>query len=193
MRFCTTCGTKNDDTATFCGGCGASLEQPAKQQPSQDYQPASSGYQPAPQEYQQGPPAYQQGPPAYQQGYMPDELPPRTGWLTFVIVMGWIGVILLGLGGLIFLVIFPPIGLVILVIAGLFYWLVRELSKYNNTARIVNLVLSVLGVLGALAPFNLVSLIISGLTIYALGFHQETIALFKPENQFRQNQMTPKY
>ena len=42
--FCPKCGTSNPDGATFCGGCGESLSQPAQSQPIQ---------QPAPQQYSQ--------------------------------------------------------------------------------------------------------------------------------------------
>jgi hypothetical protein len=55
-----------------------------------------------------------------------------------------------------------------------------ELNKYNNTARIINIILLVLGLLNALGDINPLTIVISGAGIYALGFHKETVALFKP-------------
>ena len=58
--YCPVCGTLNEDTVPFCGGCGASLvpQQPVYQQPV----------------YQPQPPVYQ--PPVYQQSvYPPQQLP----------------------------------------------------------------------------------------------------------------------
>ena len=62
-------------------------------------------YQPVPPE--QAPQGYQQAPQGHQQGFLPGQLPPRTSWLTYVIVMNWIVIILLGLVGLCVVVIFP--------------------------------------------------------------------------------------
>ena len=67
--FCPVCGTLNEDTVAFCGGCGGPLvpQQPAPQQPVCQ-QPV----------YQQ--PVYQQ--PVYQQpAYQPQPMPAYPYWM----------------------------------------------------------------------------------------------------------------
>jgi hypothetical protein len=88
---------------------------------------------------------------------------------------------------------FPPIGVVILVIAGLLVWLVRELAKYNNTARIISLVLTGLGAVGDLAGGDFIGLIIGGLIIYALAFDKPTVALFTPQYLVQQGMPMQRY
>ncbi|MHA2403003.1 MAG: zinc ribbon domain-containing protein, partial [Candidatus Kariarchaeaceae archaeon] len=170
---CTECGTKNEMNASFCGTCGSKFSRtpqsqhqespPGYQQTPLSYQQAHPGYVQAPpayqqpqRGYQQTPQGYQQVPLGYQHGYLPGQRPPRTGWLTYVIVLSWIGIGLGLLGGIFFLFIWPPIGLVILAFAGLGIWLVRELAKYNNTARIIQLVLSGLSFLGSIFSLDVI-------------------------------------
>jgi len=183
MTFCNNCGTKNEAEASFCGKCGTKLEveTPAKEQPQYQSPEQPVQQNQAPQGYQQPAQGYQQAPQGYQQGFLPGELPPRTSWLTYVIVMNWIVIILLGLVGLFVVFIFPPLGLFFLGLAALVYWLVRELSLYNNTARMISIVLTGLGILGDLSSGNFVGLILGGLIIYALTIHKETVALFAPK------------
>ncbi|OLS25226.1 MAG: hypothetical protein HeimC2_19020 [Candidatus Heimdallarchaeota archaeon LC_2] len=174
MAFCTVCGTKNEDNTDYCGNCGAKIQEISQEQPAKNYQ-QSDKYQNTP-NYQE----LYQSPPSYPQGYMENQLPPRTGWLTFVLVIDWIGIILVGVIGLFFLIFIPPAGIIILIFVGLFYWLVKELTRYNNTARIISLVLTGLGVLGDLLGGDFIGLIVGGLIIYALAFDKETVALFQP-------------
>ena len=134
-------------------------------------------------------------------GYQPGQpgfVYPRTGWLTFVLVINWITVGITILGGILFLGIaaefeqelglgggiLTSIALIVIIFGVLWAWLTVQLNRYNNTARIINLVLLVLGFIGALAGFDLFTMLIGGAQIYALGFHKETIALFKPEQRF---------
>ncbi|MFV2015491.1 MAG: hypothetical protein ACC656_08700, partial [Candidatus Heimdallarchaeota archaeon] len=97
-----------------------------------------------------------------------------------MIVLYWIGIVVIGIGGLFLLIIFPPFGLILFVLAGLMIWLVKELAKYNNTARIIVIVLTILSAIADLARGNIIGLIIGGLIIYALGFDQPTKELFIP-------------
>ncbi len=73
--------------------------------------------------------------------------------------------------------------LIIILFGVLCAWLTVNLNRYNNTTRIINLVLLVLGFIGNLANLDLFSIVISGAQIYALGFITETIALFTPEDR----------
>ncbi|OLS24565.1 MAG: hypothetical protein HeimC2_22100 [Candidatus Heimdallarchaeota archaeon LC_2] len=234
MAFCTTCGTDNTDTSTFCGNCGAKMEaqsskamdtqpskamdtQPSKAMDTQPYQEEPPHHQEQPQyqqgqpQYQQGQPQYQQGQPQYQQGqpqyqppqygYQPggmDIKPPRTGWLTYVLVVNWIGVGAAILFGILFLGlasefestfgagggILSAIAIIIILSGLLLASLTVHLNRYSNTARIISLILQVLAVLGALNGPNIFTLVISGLQIYALGFHKETVNLFKGVPQY---------
>lgn len=217
MAFCNNCGSKNDDYADFCGSCGSKIqpilqEKPAKgyDQPTKGYdQPAKSfdqpakGFQEAAQEYRpispdysqpsrghkQVPQRYQQAPP----GYHPGLLTPRTGWLTFVIVLYWIGIVLIGIGGLVLLTIIPPLGVILFALAGLMIWLVRELNKYNNTARIISLVLTILGALTDVSNGDVIGLIFAGLIIYALAFDKATVALFQQPYPSQPGARIPRY
>ncbi|MFV2014487.1 MAG: zinc-ribbon domain-containing protein [Candidatus Heimdallarchaeota archaeon] len=206
MAFCTACGTQNQDNSSFCGNCGSNMKGPDQQSaemasPTESYQNThvdksqiiqNQGYQDQHFPKQQ---AYNQH--GYQPGH-PGILPPRTGWLTFVIVMYWISVVLIIIGAL-FLFAFSSefgyegfilqfFGIMLLGVAGLIVWLIKELNKYNNTARIIGIVLAVLGILGEInslinQTFNPVNIVVSGLIFYTLAFEQETIALFKPEHR----------
>ncbi|MHA2252911.1 MAG: hypothetical protein ACXAD7_21290 [Candidatus Kariarchaeaceae archaeon] len=205
MVYCNECGINNKDTSAFCGNCGANLQNTQEEQPAKGFQQSSQGYQKTLQEYQQPTQGYQrlgefqQAPqsyqPGYHQGYPAGKLPPRTGWFTLVIVFNWIGIIILGLVGLVWLVLFYPIGIIIFVFVGLFVWLVRELAKYNNTARIIQLILSGLGVLEgrSLKLDALIGAVIGALTIYALAFHKPTVALFATTHQFQPGRPIQRY
>jgi hypothetical protein len=83
--------------------------------------------------------------------------------------------------------------LVILAFAGLGIWLVRELAKYNNTARIIQLVLSGLSFLGSIFSLDVIGLVLGGLVIYALAFDKPTVALFTPQFRYQQGMPIPRY
>jgi hypothetical protein len=185
MTFCTTCGTKNKESDSFCGSCGASLGSDPPQQTSQEIYQSQPTYQQPAQPYTESP--------SYQPSYLPGQLPPRTGWLTFVIVLSWLGIIAGGIFGLLLLGAFPAFGFVILLFVGLGIWLVRELSNYNNTARIIQLVLTSLGLLSSLSTLDIIGLILGGMIVYALAFHKETVALFQPGFQHQQNRYQTRY
>lgn len=165
MTFCSGCGTKNAIDSAYCGNCGSYI-QPEPQQQTYD------AYQPSPQEYQRKPRSYQQ---THSQGQLP-----QTGWLTFVIVVNWIIIILGGIAGVIFFFLFPPVGIFLLALVGLVYWLVKELTVYNNNARIIQIILIILGVLGDLSEGDVIGLIIGILIFYALVIDRATVALFQP-------------
>jgi hypothetical protein len=71
-------------------------------------------------------------------------------------------------------------GIFILIIAAFEIYLYVSLMKYKNWARIVVLVFTGLGVLGALfsLPSGIVGLILSGGIFYLLAFQKEIVALF---------------
>ncbi|MHA2090041.1 MAG: zinc ribbon domain-containing protein [Candidatus Kariarchaeaceae archaeon] len=227
MLHCVNCGTPNDDASKFCGSCGNDLKpakdqkpasQPEQQPPPGYQQQPPPGYQQPPPGHQQPPPGYQQAPPGYQQqappgfqqpppgyqqpppGFYPAGYkPPRTGWLTYVIVMNWIGIGIGVLGALMIFAFaaawedefdiggsfFAAFGFIVLVFVGLFAWMTVSLNNYSNTARIINIVLIVLGLLSSLGDLanGFLGLILGGLALYALAFDKPTIALFKPYQQ----------
>ncbi len=189
MAFCTTCGSENKGTPSFCGNCGASMEM--KESQSDHMAQTPPPYQEQPQ-YQQ---TQQYAPQTY--GYDPNAMvgrPPRTGWLTFVIVVNWIGVGFILLVAILLRVLaedfaseleversaLSTISIIFFILGGLLAWLTLELNKYNNNARIFTIVLLGLGLLSALGTANPISIILNALQIYALGFNKETIDLFKP-------------
>jgi signal transduction histidine kinase len=70
---------------------------------------------------------------------------------------------------------------ILLVIGGvIWFWLAYELMKHKNWARIVVIVLSAIGFIGAIfsLPASIISLIINGLMIYLLAFNADIVALF---------------
>jgi hypothetical protein len=81
--------------------------------------------------------------------------------------------------------IFIFFGFIILIILGLFAWMNVALNNYNNNARVINIVLIVLGLLSSLGDLanGFLGLILGGLALYALAFDKPTIALFKPYQQ----------
>jgi hypothetical protein len=94
MAYCTTCGTENSDTSSFCANCGSKIEntggQPTNKAQDIPVYPEPSQYEQSPpyQQSPQYPPTQQYPPQGY--GYQATAFgvrPPRTGWLTFVIVI----------------------------------------------------------------------------------------------------------
>lgn len=128
-------------------------------------------------------------------------------WVKVIAILGYIGAALLALVGLIFLFggsfvgsmltlaglfggiaiggLFVFAGIAMIIIGVLEFIVALNLWKHKNWARIVMIVLSVLGIIGALSsigkgPFmSIVNLIINGGIFYLLTFNKDVVALFK--------------
>ena len=61
----------------------------------------------------------------------------------------------------------------------LMYWLNQGLKIFDNTLRIIFLVLLVISVIGSLFNFDIIALILAGLQFYALVLHALTVKLFE--------------
>ncbi len=97
---------------------------------------------------------------------------PPNSMLNLVIWLHWIGFGLMIMFAVL-LLIFSPLTLIITApLAYLAYWLAKMLRRYDNNARIVALILSVIGSLSLLSgnPIALANIF----QLYVLGFHQET-------------------
>jgi hypothetical protein len=200
--FCENCGTKISDNVSFCPNCGSKTnDQPAKavQQsvPGTGTSTGTSYRQPTTQQgghYAQPQPQA----PMYSGGQV---FKKRTGWLTFVIVVNWISVGFIGLGIILFLFLYSEfeeefaaegmdisgaLGItvfILLIVIGLIIWLTIQLGKFSNTARIISIIFSVIGLISGLATFNLFSIALQGLRLYALAFDKKTVALFQDKYQ----------
>jgi len=71
--------------------------------------------------------------------------------------------------------ILAPFIIGLLVVGGLYILMTVKLANFSNTARIINIILAVLGLL-SMEPFTI---IINVLVIYALGFDKRTVELFQ--------------
>jgi len=71
------------------------------------------------------------------------------------------------------------VGVMMLIFAVLEYFIARGLWNGKNWARVTQLVLSSLGLLGSIAPFNIINIVINGVVIWYLGFNKEAVAYFK--------------
>jgi len=204
--YCENCGTKIAEDVSFCPNCGAKSGSQPAQAPPQGVPPTGTpigtgtGYR-QPATPQGG--AYAQ-PQGYQQphGYQGEHgFKRKTGWLTFVIVINWITVGFLGLGVLGLLAfsgefsneegvgeIIGIVVVILLIIMGLYAWMTAKLGKFSNGARIACIILSCLGLLSSLASLNIIGLAVQGLTIYALAFDKETVALFTNQVPYQQQQ-----
>ena len=70
-------------------------------------------------------------------------------------------------------------GIIFLLLSLIDYLLGKALWNGKNWARIVMLVLSALGIITSIVPFDLVNIVIGGLIIWYLGFNKTAIAYFK--------------
>ena len=183
MNICVYCEQAIDDDAVFCPFCGAKLTyvQPSNRNNVSNSQFRSN--QPLRPHY---PAAYN----PYQNMGANYQYNPRTSELTILLAINYVGVGLLGLVSTLLFVLLPPIGIITFVFTGLFFWLIYSLQQYNNTARIIYLILSVIGLVTNLISLNIIGLLISIFAIYTLGFHQPTMDLFSGQysNHPYQNQ-----
>lgn len=96
----------------------------------------------------------------------------------------FVGAILPGAIGGMFGALFAVLGIVVLIVSAFEIYLYIQLGKYVNWARIVVLVFTGLGTLGALISLiggsvpSILGLIIDGGIFYLLAFQKEIVALF---------------
>ncbi|MCF7866953.1 hypothetical protein K9M18_05980 [Candidatus Woesearchaeota archaeon] len=81
-------------------------------------------------------------------------------------------------GGEMFAGIAAVAGIVTIILSGLFVWFHLLLMKYTNWARIVLLVFSILGFLGALFSLNILGIIWYGLFTYIFLFDKGVVGLY---------------
>lgn len=172
MSYCPECGAKTDGQI-FCSTCGTRLTDDTRS----TYKTSTTSYiEPQGRNYDYPKPTYQ---------YEKDKNSiQKTTQLQIVIILQWIGVVLLGFATLITLIVFFPIGIIV----GLFFWLqlwiVRGLNAFNNSARIVLLVLTGIGLFSSLIGiftgngFDIIGIFVSSFIIYTLAFHKPTVDLF---------------
>lgn len=186
MNICVFCESEIDDDAVFCPSCGARITYGRGAQvngmnasfgrPNQQYNANYSTSQNSFNSYN----AYN-----YPSSY--PQYKERTTELTIILILQYLAVIVLAIVSIIAFLLFPPIGILVAVLTGLFYWLTYELQNYNNTARIIVLVLSALGLIMDIITFNIISIVIGIFIIYALAFHQPTINLFEGNYTSKRN------
>ena len=183
MTFCPECGTKNEPNTAFCSNCGKNLKTDNLGSPEQtnmsnpNTSPTAIPFNPANTNFM-GMNAPKTTQLKWVQGF---------NWFTFVIsLLSALGLIFVGLTssgndgleGLEF------VGVIVLFFAGINYLFIWGLNNYNNTIRIVYGVFCILGLLGALGTFNIISIAINGFQVYAVFIHEPTVALFKSQSKF---------
>lgn len=161
MTKCSKCGHNNDDKTVFCDNCGNRLSKVITITPNAE-------------------PVIQKDRP-----------------LLFTIVLGFNYVIagIIALGSVLVLLVailglFTSnalnqtniflflAGIIPLIIAVLYFWVNMELQEYNNTARIIIVVISGINLVISIFIYSIFGLIISGVIIYSLAFHRGTVRLF---------------
>ena len=183
MSFCPECGTKNEPNTAFCSNCGKNLKTDNLGSPEQTNM-SNSNMPPTAIPFNSA-----------NANFMGIK-PPKTtqlkwvqgfNWFTFVIsLLSALGLIFVGLTssgndgleGLEF------VGVIVLFFAGINYLFIWGLNNYNNTIRIVYGVFCILGLLGALGTFNIISIAINGFQVYAVFIHEPTVALFKQQQPY---------
>ena len=176
MSFCPECGTKNEPNVAFCSNCGKNLKTDNLGSPEQTNM-SNSNMPPTAIPFNSA-----------NANFMGIK-PPKTtqlkwvqafNWFGFVLsVLAGIGLIFAGFTGVNELEGFEFIGFAVLIFAGINYLFIWGLNNYNNTIRVIYGVFCALGLLSALATFNLISIAINGFQVYAVFFHAPTVALFK--------------
>lgn len=165
--YCNNCGSENESDSKFCFACGSEIKI------SHKIQSASSNIEDD---------SFNDRNPRITR-YFDNTISETNGGMTIslgiVLALNYIGVLILGLLG--FLSLFSTffLGIIFLIIAFLFGWLTFEVQDYNNTARIILIGLNVFGLILTIIDFDIVSLIISGFTIYVLAIHENTVSLFE--------------
>lgn len=180
MSFCPECGTKNEPNTAFCSNCGKNLKSDNLGSPeltntsNTNIPPTAIPFNPA-------------------NANLMGMRPPKTtqlkwvqgfNWFSFILfLLAGLGLIFAGFSGDPSLNGLEFVGLGVLLFAGLNYLFIWGLNNYNNNIRIVYGVFCILGLLGALGTFNIISIAINGFQVYTVFTHAPTVALFKqPES-----------
>ena len=176
MSFCPECGTKNESNTAFCSNCGKNLKTDNLGSPEQTNM-SNPNMPPAAMPFNSA------------NANFLGIRPPKTTQLKWVQGFNWFNFVLFLLAG--FGLIFAGftggngleglefIGYGVLFLAGITYLFIWGLNNYNNNIRIVYGVFCILGLLGALGTFNIISIAINGFQIYTVFIHAPTVALFK--------------
>lgn len=119
----------------------------------------------------------------YQRPSTPAKMPidhyvERTGWLSFVIILNYIGLIIVIILGVLTIFLSFFLGVLIFLGAWFNYWLLQGLKNYDNNRRGIYVVLLIIGFIISLFSFDVFALVLGGLEIYALVFHAPTVRLF---------------
>ena len=189
MLICVYCDAEIDDDSVFCPSCGSKITYGRTSQISQ----TSNAYSSAPRvlrvsndQYNSYNSSYQNYNNNYNQNSYRNtdyQLKERTAGLTIVLVLNYIGIAILGLLSIILFLVNPFVGLIFSGFTGLVFWLIYSLQEYNNTARIIFLVLVILGSIINLTTLDIIPLLIGLFEIYVLAFDQQTVELFEePRN-----------
>lgn len=186
MNICVFCEQAIDEDAVFCPNCGARITYGRNAQGNGLNLPQRRSYQ----QYNANYSTNQNFNNSYNAYQYPTSYPQyreRTTELTIILVLNYIGIAILAIVTVILFLMFPPIGLLVAIITGLLYWLTYELQNYNNTARIIVLILSALGLISDIITFDIISIVIGIFVIYVLAFHQPTINLFEGNYTSKRN------
>ena len=162
MNICPYCETQLDSDAIYCTNCGTKINQNKVYtntgiSSSTDSNNNSHVYIP------------------YQHRYRLDK---RTSELKIVLVLEYFLLVNVIFASLAILVVNPGLGFIAIVVSGLYFYLVYLIQQFNNTARIVLIILLVIGLLVTIVSFNIIGIAFCIFQIYALGFHKQTIDLF---------------
>ena len=195
--YCENCGTKMGDDVSFCPNCGANVDSGQGKEVANVPANVPATGTPAGQGYRQptappGQPGGYYDQPGAQAPYGGEYYKkPKTGWLIFVLIIDWIIVAIIGLYAFMFMFvasifeeiagagsIVAPLIFMTLIIGGLYIWMTVKLASYSNGARIANIVIIILLLLGSLSTFEPISLVVLGLMLYALAFDKKTVELF---------------
>ncbi|MCE7736156.1 MAG: hypothetical protein GPJ54_14840 [Candidatus Heimdallarchaeota archaeon] len=162
--FCGACGEDLLPNSKFCANCGSAADVISNPVTSANVETRETS--------------------SYQRPSTPAKMPldqykERTGWLSFVIVMNYIGLVLLIILGIMSIFLSFVLGVFLLLMAWFNYWLIQGLKIYDGTRRGIVVVLLIIGIITSLIDFDFFALIIGGLEIYALVFHAPTVRLFE--------------
>jgi hypothetical protein len=124
----------------------------------------------------------------------------KTGWLNYVLIMNWfriIGMVILAFvcfsadteekldGAIITIEAFQTTGFILLLMAVLTLWLTVKLADFSNIARIIDLFLIIITLIGTVLVFGnsiiiiIFTFILLGLEFFALVLHADTVRPFR--------------
>lgn len=172
MIICVKCEYENDDNALFCQQCGSRI--------TYSNQVKANDTVTTPEVFNKQP---------VNQSFNPNNLEYKQPVVfTIFLLFNYLIVGILGLFSVLF-VAYPLICIIFLVLAGLFFWFVSSLQHYNNTARVVYLVLDIIGLILSLISGNFIVLPLGLAMFYVLRFHESTLDLFHEVRKQNKNRI----